>query len=212
MSNESIWLQAGFLPLFEGVCYYPKGENPLSAEVFLIPGKENIWFFDAGNGEGALRAIRSIPGRKKAVISHFHPDHMGNALHAGFEQVYLGDFAFRKAQDKAKCICVTEKIEIEDGVSLCILPLPSSHAKGSLMLEAGKLLFLGDGTYSTMKNGKKAYNATVLRETLQALKETQAEYVVQSHREPLIALRQEVMGQMQSIYEKREKNQPYILL
>ena len=73
MDRESAWRQAGFLPLAEGLFYFPCGDAPLSAEVFLIPGRECTWFFDCGNGEYALNALRAVPGRKRAVISHSIP-------------------------------------------------------------------------------------------------------------------------------------------
>ena len=212
MDRESAWRRAGFLPLAEGLFYFPCGDAPLSAEVFLIPGRECTWFFDCGNGEYALNAIRAVPGRKRAVISHFHPDHMGNVHQAGFERVYLGDFAFRKAGGNGCAVAVTARIAAEDGTDIHILPLPSCHAKGSLMLEYGRYVFLGDGTYAAHKNGQRVYNATVLWETIRALEDVGAEYAVLSHRAPEIVPRRDVLAELKAIYAKREKNEAYILL
>ena len=212
MDMENAFRQTGFLPLAEGLFYFPCGDAPLSAEVFLIPGRECAWFFDCGNGEHALNAIRAVPGRKRAVISHFHPDHMGNVHQADFERVYLGDFAYRKAGDNLCAVAVTACTAAEDAIDMHILPLPSCHAKGSLMLTYGKYVFLGDGIYAGNKNGQRAYNATVLWETIRALEGVSAQYAVLSHRAPEIVPCRDVLAELKAIYAKREKNAAYILL
>lgn len=199
----------GRIFLSDRVFYWPKGTDPLCAEVFAIQGDAHTWFFDVGNGARALQNIRGLPGKKCAVISHFHPDHMGNVHGAEWTQLYLGDFACKKA---GMGQAVTGKCVLQDGILLTVCPLPSSHAKGSLMLEAAGFLFLGDGIYSTVKNGKRCYNATLLLEGIRALGGMQAEYCVLSHAEPLVQKRQDVILGLQRIYDQRRQNEPYIFL
>ena len=201
-----------FVTLSDRISFLPKEDEPLSAEVFVIRGKTYTWLFDAGNGNHVLEKLHTLPRPIRAVISHFHPDHMGNAAFLQSEKLYLGDYACKKLGNGIFVTCVTEETVIRDGITLRIQPLPSSHAKGSLMLETEDFLFLGDGLYATQKNGQRAYNATVLKETLNALQKTTASRFVCSHHDPLVRPREEVFLEMQSIYMKRQKDEPYILL
>lgn len=70
--------------------------------------------------------------------------------------------------------------------------------------------FLGDGTYATNKGGKIAYNVQLLREEIKVLSNLKATYFILSHREPIVQEKDEVLKQLNRIYEMRKKDEAYI--
>ena len=100
----------------------------------------------------------------------------------------------------------------DDGEKIHIFPLPSSHAKGSLGMEIGDYAFLGDATYSTMKQGKVCYNASVLKEEIAVLKNLSAKFFLISHDEKFIRPKEEIIEELEEIYKKRDPKESYICI
>lgn len=177
--------------------YLPSVCEPvLSADIFLIRGEKNNYFFDVGASDEALEFIESIKNRV-AIISHFHADHSSNLKRLSFDAVYQGK--------------IEKEIVIDDGVHLEIAPITSSHSKGSLMLRYRDYLLVGDSLYSTSVQNRAAYNVQKLASTIAELEKEKATYIVQSHN-PSRILRQEAILFLKDIYKKRDKNCPYIFV
>ncbi|MBR3610431.1 MAG: hypothetical protein IKL57_03050 [Oscillospiraceae bacterium] len=191
----------------EHISYIKASENPLSADIGIIEGEKFLWIFDLGADESAAEFLNGIKKRKNAVISHFHPDHMGNLEHVKLNEVYLGANTFKYAKLGN---VVDEDIFIDDGIKLHIFPLPSSHAKGSLGLETGDYAFLGDATYATMKQGRVCYNSSVLKEEIAVLENLSAKYFLISHDERFIRSKEEVIAELKEIYKKRDPKESFI--
>lgn len=187
--------------------YIKATENPLSADVGIFEGDEFCWIFDVGADESVPTSLSEIEKPKNAVISHFHPDHMGNLEHVGFREVFLGANTFKYAK---RGTVVNEDIFIDDGEKIHVFPLPSSHAKGSLGMEIGEFAFLGDATYATMKQGRVCYNASVLKEEIAVLKNLSAKFFLISHDEKFIRPKEEVIGELEEIYSKRGPKESFI--
>ena len=198
---------AGLIKINDRLSYIGASENPLSADVGIFFGDEAVWLFDLGSSGEAAKLINGIDRPKKAVISHFHPDHMGNLEHAKTDEIYLGANTFKYAK---RGTVVDRDIFIEDGEKIHIFPLPSSHAKGSLGLEIGEYAFLGDGTYATMKQGKVCYNASVLKDEITVLKNLSAKFFLISHDEKFIREKEEIIAKLEEIYSKRDPKDSYI--
>lgn len=199
-----------WIRLDEKIQYLPSAENPLSAEVVLVEGQEHLWLFDVGCGDPALDMLRRLPQKPRVVLSHFHPDHMGNLPWLDAEQVYLGKYTCEKA---GAGTVVDRPLTLSDGVELRIFPLPSCHAKGSLGLEVnGRYAFLGDGVYSTVKQGRPCYNATLLKDTIDTLSGLQASDFALSHGSPFLQAKADVLSMLKSIYSRRIPNRPEIFL
>ena len=195
------------IKICDRISYIKASEEPLSADVGIIEGDKCVWLFDLGCSDDAAEEINGIEKPKKVVISHFHPDHMGNLERVGIAEVYLGANTFKYA----KCGTVVDKdVFIDDGVKIHIFPLPSSHAKGSVGMEIGEYAFLGDGTYATMKQGRACYNASVLKEEITVLKNLSAKYFLLSHDEKFIRNREEVISELEEIYSKRDPKESFI--
>ncbi len=193
----------------ENISYIKASENPLSADVGIVEGENFVWLFDVGANDFAHTEVNAINKPKNAVLSHFHPDHIGNLDKTKLNEIYqcANTFGYTK-----RGICVTEDVYIEDGITLHLFPIPSSHAKGSLGLEVGEYAFLGDAAYSTMKKGKVCYNSSVLKEEIDLLKKLKAKYFLISHDEKFVKTKEEVISELSEIYSKRDPKESYIFL
>ena len=135
---------------------------------------------------------------------------MGNLEEINPDKIYLGANTYRYVN---RGEIIEKDVYIEDGVNLHIFPLPSSHAKGSVGLEVdGRYAFLGDGIYSTAKQGRECYNSSMLKEEIDVLKNLRAEYFLLSHTAGLIKSREEVLSELEKIYSQRDPRQSYIFL
>lgn len=91
-----------------------------------------------------------------------------------------------------------------------IMELPSSHAKGSLMLQYGDYVFTGDGTYCTSKNGEHVYNANLLFDEIQTLEKLDCKYLCLSHDKNFVQKKESVLSLHKNIYSRRKSNEAYI--
>ena len=79
------------------ISYISPTENPLSANVVMIQGKEALWLYDVGNHPDIPQVIEQFrDGRNvNVILSHFHEDHIGNLPGMGVDEVKdaFNDFA-----------------------------------------------------------------------------------------------------------------------
>ena len=212
----------------EYISYLPAGSQPLSADVGIIEGKEFLYLFDVGADETVAEFLNTLPKEKKLILSHFHPDHIGNIGRIAYQEVYAGANTARylenyfgapdteeqraaEGMQNRKLQVVSAPLVISDGVTLTVFPIPSGHAKGSLALGVnGEYLFLGDATYCTRKQGRVFYNAQLLKEQIDSLKAGKADRLLLSHAEPFVKEKAEVLAELEEVYGRRRKNEPYI--
>lgn len=207
----------------EYLSYIPTSKNPLSADVVLIEGEEYLYLFDVGNNEDVAAFLDALPKKKTVILSHFHADHTGSIGRFSFETVYAGPImgkyyqyfvpGYEKEKEPEKYQTVTEPLKINDGVELEIHPMPSSHAKGSLLVQVnGEYILMGDGIYSRKKDGKAVYNVQLLKEQIKLLQELPGDKLFLSHEKRPVKAKKGVVKFLEKIYEKREKNNPYIAI
>ena len=77
-------------------------------------------------------------------------------------------------------------------------------------METGDYAFLGDAIYSTMKQGKVCYNASVLKEEIAVLKNLSAKFFLISHDERFVRPKEEILSELEEIYSKRDPKESYI--
>ena len=182
------------------ISYIKASKEPLSADVFIIEGEEYVYLYDVGANAESLEYIRSLEKPVKVILSHFHPDHTKNLSEISANIIYGGRATKKYFPDIE---AVTEKISISDGLKLDIIPLPASHAKGTLLLLVNsQYAFIGDAIYPGYRNGEKYYNPSILYEEIKTLKELNAEYIVSSHRHNPIARGNEVILCLERIYKE----------
>lgn len=192
--------------------YIEPTEDPLSANAVLAKGAHFLWAFDVGNNPEGANIINSKGLELKVILSHFHPDHIGNLSLLSPLEIYQGKNTFGYTHSGE---IVDELTEITDGdLNIKLIPMPSSHAKGSLAaLINNEYLLLGDSTYTGYKAGKGViYNTSLLGEMLKILKGIDAPFFLRSHHEPFVESKAFVIKELEEIYNKRVSGEPYIVI
>ena len=158
-------MQMAVIELEKNISYIEPTQNPLSANVVLIEGENNLWLYDVGNNPCVPQIISAFNTSNKkinVILSHFHADHIGNLDKISYSNVYQGRLTYKYT--KTGEILENDLYFCDGNMNLHIFPLPSSHAKGSLALEINeKYCFLGDGVYAMQKGEKRLYNAGILK-------------------------------------------------
>ena len=185
------------------ISYIEATDHPLSADIGIIREADATWLYDVGNGSLSLKQIPT--GVCNIVLSHFHSDHVGN-----IDAIHAGDIFVSKETRKhiAKGRIVDKELYMGN---LHIFPLPSSHSLGSLGLEIdGKYAFVGDALYCKAKGFDYVYNAQLLRDEITVLRGLRAPFLLVSHFKGLVRPKEEVLEELEKIYQMREKSNPYI--
>ena len=216
--------------------------EPLSADVVAVRGDSAWWIFDVGACDEAVDFINALPRssessthldtseciknatvplKKNIVISHFHRDHLlnvqrmcGGEISLDINALYVGAYAsktFGEIEGVAKNV-VMEPLAFDDGVQIQILPMPNSHAKGSLALIVDDYVFLGDATYPMVGHGAPdVYNVQILGEQIKLLKSLTPSRFCLSHKRGLVRDKTSVIQFLESVYARRQKNENYIV-
>ncbi|MCQ2107072.1 MAG: MBL fold metallo-hydrolase [Fibrobacter sp.] len=205
----------------------PSETSPLSADVYAIRGETAWWIFDVGASDVAADFVNNLPCdivvnggekvslKKNVVISHFHADHFVNLPRIQFDKLYVGRETFRHCdatiRARAGVHVVDSPLLFDDGLRIQIEPIPSSHAKGSLMLTVGESAFLGDSTYPTVNhNGPDFYNVQLLYQQIQFLKGCSAQHFVMSHRRFSPREKETVLQLLENFYAMRQSHKNVI--
>ena len=225
--------------LTDRIHYLQMSNDPLSADVIAVRGDSAWWIFDVGACDEAVQFINELPRNlvddasnlakrdndvrlaKNVVISHFHRDHLlnvqrmcGGEISLDIDALYVGAYTsktFGEIEGVAKNV-VMEPLSFDDGVRIQILPMPNSHAKGSLALIVDDYVFLGDATYPMVGHGSPdVYNVQILGEQIKLLKTLSASRFCLSHKRGLVRDKTSVIQFLESVYARRQKNENYIV-
>lgn len=216
--------------LTDRIHYLQMSNDPLSADVIAVRGGSAWWIFDVGACDEAAQFINELPRilvdnsanlAKNVVISHFHRDHLLNVqrmcsdeISLDIDALYVGAYTsktFGEIEGVAKNV-VMEPLSFDDGVHIEILPIPNSHAKGSLALVVGDYVFLGDATYPMVGHGSPdVYNVQILGEQIKFLKSLTPTHFCLSHKRGLVRDKTSVIQFLESVYARRQKNENYIV-
>ena len=215
--------------LTDRIQYLQVSYDPLSADVVAVRGDSAWWIFDVGASDEAVGFINALPRsseesahlEKNIVISHFHRDHLLNVVRhcngevaLDFDALYVGAHASKVVGEIAgrEKITVTSPLSFDDGVHIEILPIPNSHAKGSLALIVDDYVFLGDATYPMVGHGEPdVYNVQILEQQIKLLKSLTATSFCLSHKRGLVRDKESVIQFLESVYARRQKNENYIV-
>ena len=228
--------------LTDRIRYLQMSYEPLSADVVAVRGDSAWWIFDVGACDEAVDFINALPRssessthldtseciknatvplKKNIVISHFHRDHLlnvqrmcGGEISLDINALYVGAYTsktFGEIEGVAKNV-VMEPLAFDDGVQIQILPMPNSHAKGSLALIVDDYVFLGDATYPMVGHGAPdVYNVQILGEQIKLLKSLKPTRFCLSHKRGLVRDKDSVIQFLESVYARRQKNENYIV-
>lgn len=190
--------------------YLPAIEHPLSADIGIIEGTRYTWIFDAGAFQETTDYIQKLPKMRNLILSHFHQDHIRNWNQITFHELYQGSHTYKYTKTG---IIIQQELQITDGVTLHLFPIPASHAKGSIGLEINETYaFLGDAIYPMQKQGKRAYNATLLQDEIHIISALKAPFLLLSHDKHFIHPKEKVLTHLREIYAMRTQNNPYIFV
>ena len=173
------------------------------------------------NGANLAACNNAARLAKNVVISHFHRDHLlnvqrmcGGEISLDIDALYVGAYTsktFGEIEGVAKNV-VMELLAFDDGVQIRILPMPNSHAKGSLALVVDDYVFLGDATYPMVGHGSPdVYNVQILGEQIKLLKSLTSTRFCLSHKRGLVRDKTSVIQFLESVYARRQKNENYIV-
>ena len=154
--------------------YVESSDVPLSSNVYIIDGNKNTYVYDVGRNDEAYNVIQSIDKDKIVIISHFHGDHFENIKRISYSELYVGGYTYKHINLGN---VVREKIEINDGIKLEIIPISSVHAKGSLVLNINnEYCLISDLVYSD-----KEFNKSLYCMMIQELEKIDTKYFVTGH-------------------------------
>ena len=88
------------------ISYISPTENPLSANVVMIQGKEALWLYDVGNHPDIPQVIEQFrDGRNvNVILSHFHEDHTGGLPDIAYNEIYQGKYTYRHKYSGWRCV------------------------------------------------------------------------------------------------------------
>lgn len=194
----------------EFISYIPQVERPLSSDIVLIQGGEKLYVWDVGNRDDATTYLNELNVPKCVILSHFHSDHIARLEDTVFDELYLGNQTYKTVRNG---IVVDRPITIKDRITLTILPVPSTHAKGCLALMVNDTyLFTGDATYAMWKDDKTIYNAQLLKEEMDLFSSLPATKYFLSHDNGKLRKKEVVLKLLENIYNQRDPSSPWIYL
>lgn len=92
-----------------------------------------------------------------------------------------------------------------------VIPFPSTHAKGSLVLMVDKeIAFLGDALYAKFRDESKTYNVQLLKEQMELIEALPAELFYLSHDGGKVRNKKFVLRLLNSIYSRRKPDSPVV--
>lgn len=158
--------------------YIPCSDEPLSAEVYFIHGEKYCYIFDVGDNEFSRNAINAVCHKKVIILSHCHKDHTGNIDKISYEKLYVGKLT--KDTIQAGCV-VDERLSIDDGIQIDIIPCTSPHVDGSLIVVVNREYALIADLYFTRTD--REYDKEKAYQMLNELESVDTKYFVVSHQE-----------------------------
>ena len=192
------------------ILYVESEKEPIASDSYIIKGHDSTWIYDVSSSDAAYREIEAIEGKKNIVISHFHPDHLGNISRINLDEatLYVSKQTYKYSNLGN---IVEENMTIDDGQKFRIFRLPSSHAKGCLGLEVGnEFAFVGDAIYPMQKDNHKVYNIQLLKEQIEIIEELNANKIFISHAKKPFVRQEVVVAFLKKVYAKRSSDSNFI--
>lgn len=156
--------------------YLPATNNPLSADVYFINGDKYCYLYDVGNDENSLHCINKVDKEKVIILSHYHKDHTGNIKHIKVNDLYVGK---KTGETIGKGKVVEDTFTINDGVKIEVIPCPSPHTEGSLIINVDNEYTLIADLYFT----RPPFDVSNAIKMIETLKNINTMYFVVSHQE-----------------------------
>ena len=160
----------------ERIKYLPATSNPLSADIYFIEGDKHCYIYDVGNDDNSLQCIHQVDKEKVVILSHYHKDHTGNMERIDVHNLYVG----RKTYETiGRGKIVEDTYTMNDCVKIEVIPCPSPHTEGSLIVNVDNEYCLIADLYFT----RPPFNVSEAMTMIDTLKNIDTKYFVVSHQE-----------------------------
>lgn len=190
------------------ISYILPNRDPCSSNVVMLEGDEYLWLYDAGRDPAIIDYINGIDKKKNIIISHFHGDHTENLPQLHMSRILQSKYTF---EHTGMGEIIRDVTEVSDGIKFTILPFPAVHAKGCLALDIeGKYLLVGDATYPKKCETHRYYVISMVKQQIDFLKDYPCEYILISHHEPYVQTKENILGKLENIYNRRIPGEPYV--
>lgn len=156
--------------------YLPATNDPLSADVYIIDGDKCNYIYDVGNNEISLQHINQAGKEKIVILSHYHKDHTGNVDKIQYRDLYVGK---QTREVIVKGTVIADILTIHDGVKIDVIPCPSPHTEGSLIVTVDNEYTLIADLYFTRPH----FDKDKATQMLEFIKNINTKYFVISHQE-----------------------------
>lgn len=181
------------------------GNKPLSSDCGVIEINNTLYIFDVGANPRIIEELNNINLDRVVIISHFHIDHITNLNKINYSKLYVSDNTFKRTKTGET---VKEKLILNEYIS--IFPITCCHCKGSIGLKFRNYAFIGDSLAPQIKKDCNVYNVQLLKQEINELEKLDVDYFLDSHNMEIIMTKKEVIDKLQNIYNKRQKDNPYI--
>lgn len=195
----------GLIEITKNISCLPASEAPLSSDIVFITKENKTYIFDVGANDEAAELINGITNEKIVVISHFHQDHAANVGRIKFDELYASKETIKHTHTG---IVISDKIVFDDDITA--LTVPSSHAKGCVIVVCGDFAFLGDCAYAGFKHGRRLYNVYQLGQLIKLLESLDVKYFGMSHYKNFIYDRETVLTMLREQYAERTAGRDFI--
>jgi len=174
--------------------YLPATDDPLSADVYLIEGERYCYIYDVGNNDDSLRYIGHTDKEKIIILSHYHKDHTGNIGRLSYHSLYVGGKTYETI---GKGVIVETVVTITDGVKIEIIPCPSPHTEGSLIINLNhEYTFIADLYFTRLP-----FNQEKALQMIETLRNIDTRYFVISHQEKeKIVLKDKMISELSDFF------------
>lgn len=198
---------SNLIEINSNISYFPASRKPFTCDVIFIKTNKATWIFDVGMSKEQAEYINQLEGPKNVVISHFHPDHILNLPKVSYNQLYVSK---NTKKYTFKGTVVEGSLVVDEEPQIRIYEMPSSHAKGCLILVCGNYAFMGDGTYCKEKLLHHSYNAQLLKAEIDFLESLDCEFVCLDHDPNFIQHRKSLIELHKEIYARHKPGEPNI--
>jgi glyoxylase-like metal-dependent hydrolase (beta-lactamase superfamily II) len=181
--------QIKIVTISDHLFYLSPDPDLICSDVGVIAGNTASLLIDAGASDKQRQALYSAVSKgelpdnfKYMVLTHFHPDHINNVKNFAGLTVYASKNTSRYTDYVNEII--EEPLTLDLGnLHPLIAPLPSIHAKGSLLIYVPeeKTMFVGDAFCLQDRDGKEYTNKDITLNMIATIRKYEVSRFVFGH-------------------------------
>lgn len=177
-----------YIELTPSIGYIEEDQRFICSRIGIVRGSKGTLFIDTGSSRQQLllldemRTKGLLPNPSYLAITHFHEDHVANFPYFSGAKVFGTKADTRRLRVDA---LVSEPTLLDLGdTKVRIVPLPNTHAKGSLLIDVndGEAIFIGDALGPATDIDRNAYyDRSAVYEEYRVLKDLHGKLYIGGH-------------------------------